>query len=394
MRICLFTPTFLPQVGGVELAVHYTAKALAEQGHEVTILTFRWKGREVAPDGYRVASMVPGLARLKGRLSPVKEYAVALALARLHRRWRYDVLHVHMAYPGGPAAMLLRRWLKVPTVITCHAADVQTYPELGYGFRLDRRLERRMRLGLEKADAVTAVSQSVARDVHALCPAIGDVHIVPNGVASDRFGHAPLDMRRALGIGTAEKVILAVGRNHPKKGYSLLLKALAILKRSHDSFRCVIVGKDTDSLQADISALNLESTVHLVGQVPKDGILAPGPSSVPPPELVSLYLQSDVLVSPSYIEGFSLVLPEAMMAGLPVVATRAPGNVDIVENDENGLLVNTGDAQGMASALYRILSDESLRKRLSHSARRTGMRYDWRRITAMYLDVYHKVAAR
>jgi glycosyltransferase involved in cell wall biosynthesis len=314
-------------------------------------------------------------------------------------RWRYDILHVHTAYPGGVAAATLRGIIKVPAIVTCHAADVQVHQELGYGLRLEPGIEAKIRCGLVSADAVTAVSKSVAGDVLALCPGIGNVPVVPNGVARRRFesnpstssGQVPANMRASLGIGPEHKLILAVGRNHPKKGYPDLVRALGILSQRRSDFRCVIVGGGTESLTPEIRALGLEETVILAGQYPRNGTNHLGPESAPPDELVSLYLESDVFVLPSYIEGLPLVIPEAMMAGLPVVATDVPGNKDVVVDGNNGMLVPAGDVHALVSSLDRILSDSEMHKRLSDGARHTASQLDWPQIARSYISIYESV---
>lgn len=387
MRVCVFTSSFLPVIGGVELAVHHIASNLAELGHEVAVVTYT-RGAPRQQGGYRLHSLPPGIARLKGRTAFLLEYTTALWLAALWLRWRYDVLNVHMAYPGGVVAALLKRWTGVKTVVTCHAADVQVLPELGYGYRLQPCIEAKTRYGLQMADAVTAVSQSVAEDVSALCPAVPDIYVVANGVAQERFRSNPANMRRRLGIGPEHRVVLAVGRNHPKKGYSDLVQAVGLLSRQFPDLRCVIVGEGTESLLPIIRDLGLEEIVLLTGKIPPEGFTSLGPDSVPADELVSLYMESDVFVLPSLIEGFPLVLPEAMMAGMPVVATRVAGNSDVVVDGVNGLLVPPADVVGLAAGIERVLTDDALRRQLSEGALRTAKQYTWREIASRYMAVY------
>ena len=390
MRICIFTPTFLPNIGGVELAVHYVASNLTALGHEVVVVTFWSRGRRGEPNtnSYTVRSIVPGVSRLGGRLAFIGEYSIVFALAALWVRWRYNVLHVHLAYPGGYAAALLKRLVKAPVVVTCHAADIQVVPELNYGLRLKPGLEAKIKYGLQRADFVTAVSESVASDIRALCPNVRALKVVPNGVASERFTVKPFSIRQELGLPPHAKLILAVGRNHPKKGYATLVEAISLLSKRHTDFRCVIVGRDTETLRPAIREMGLEEVILLPGQFPPCGLDALQPDSIPPDELVGLYLESDVFVSPSLIEGFALVIPEAMMAGLPVVATDVPGNRDIVVDGVNGLLVPPADAQALASSLELILMDGTIGERMSTAARETATRYDWRRIAESYLSVY------
>jgi glycosyltransferase involved in cell wall biosynthesis len=387
MRICIFTPTFLPTIGGVELAVHHIATELSHKGHEVVVLTFRGDGSD-SGRSYRVCSMLPGLARFGGKMAFVKEDGIAASLALLYTRWRFDVLNVHMAYPGGIAASIFKRLFNVPTVLTCHAVDVQSHPELGYGMRLMPGMESRIRRGIERADVVTAVSESVAGDVKELCSGVGPVSVIPNGVAGSRFQLPNIDMREELGINATDRIILTVGRNHPKKGFANLAKAIGKLHERRGDVKCVIAGDGTQTLQTLIDMLDLRDVVLIPGRIPnaKGGKL--DPSAIPHDQLVSLYMTSDVFTMPSYIEGLPLVIPEAMMAGLPVVATNVPGNRDIVVHGHNGILIPPGDVDALANSLENVLSDDAARARLSSGARATAESLDWSNIASSYESVY------
>ncbi|GFP32963.1 hypothetical protein HKBW3S42_01274, partial [Candidatus Hakubella thermalkaliphila] len=99
--------------------------------------------------------------------------------------------------------------------------------------------------------------------------------------------------------------------------------------------------------------------------------------ALPQEDLVSAYLSSDIFVSPSLIEGFALVLPEALAAGLPVVATDVPGNRDAIVDGYNGLIARARDPQDLAEKILVLLEDEDRRMRMSANARKSSLRYDW-----------------
>jgi glycosyltransferase involved in cell wall biosynthesis len=106
------------------------------------------------------------------------------------------------------------------------------------------------------------------------------------------------------------------------------------------------------------------------------------------------YARAGAFVMPSWAEGLSNALLEAMAFGLPVVATRIGGNVDLVEDGVNGLLVEPGDPDGLASALARVLGDEALAGRLGAAARRTVLDgYTMERAAERYLDLYRAALA-
>jgi glycosyltransferase involved in cell wall biosynthesis len=115
--------------------------------------------------------------------------------------------------------------------------------------------------------------------------------------------------------------------------------------------QCVIAGEGSERarLDAEISRLNMGSKVKLVGFVP---------------DTLSLINASDLFVLPSLAEPFGLVLLEAMALGIPVIATKAGGPVEIIRDGESGLLVPSSDAGALAEAIGKLAGDSGTAKRL------------------------------
>jgi glycosyltransferase involved in cell wall biosynthesis len=197
-------------------------------------------------------------------------------------------------------------------------------------------------------------------------------------------------------LNSTDRVILAVGRNHPKKGYGDLIEAMALVKRKFEKAKCVIIGAGTENLAPMVKDLGLQGEVVLAGEIPtaRGELLDLTALVLPHGDLVSAYLSSDIFVSPSLIEGFALVIPEALAAGLPVVATDVPGNRDAVVKGYNGLITNPRAPQDLAEKILVLLEDEDLRRRMSANARESSLRYDWGKITEEYMKVYEHLLAK
>jgi glycosyltransferase involved in cell wall biosynthesis len=166
-------------------------------------------------------------------------------------------------------------------------------------------------------------------------------------------------------------VLLFHGRVDRRKGVLDLLEALP------DGVRLVVsgIGPDLDAAkeQAD------DRTTFL-------GYVAPDDA----PEV---YRSADVFVSPTYSEGFSNTVLEAMASGLPVVSTSSVGVVDCIRHDENGLLHEPGDVDGLRELLERVLADAALRERLSATALEEVRRlYSWPVLARSISDVYEELA--
>lgn len=163
-------------------------------------------------------------------------------------------------------------------------------------------------------------------------------------------------LRARLGIRGSEAVLLTIGRLSLEKGHADLLRALGRLQSSPHQWKLVIVGlgPERDLLSGLARSLGISQQVVFAG-FHRD---------------VSLFYSiADVFVLPSHSEGSSNVLLEAMMAGVPIVATNAGGNPEIVLHEETGLLVPVGDQAPLADAIRRLLQEPRFAWRLAESAR-------------------------
>ena len=163
-------------------------------------------------------------------------------------------------------------------------------------------------------------------------------------------------MRRELGLPEGSMVIGLVGRlDHWGKGHKELFEAMASLKE-HYPLHALIVGggRRIDEVKALAASLGLADVVHFLG---------------PRPDVPDLLHAMDIFVLPSYSEGLSLALLEAMAAGLPVIATAVGGTPEVVTDGGNGLLIPPRDAAALAAALERLLGDPDFARRLGANAR-------------------------
>lgn len=299
-----------------------------------------------------------------------------LAMRRLVRTWKPDVIYAQWFTPQGVVAALVARATGVPWVLTTHASDVSVWhklPFLGGGI---------VRALLPTAQRITAVSTgTLARargffDVDEWATIEPKVRIIPMGapaIADARAGTTAASTTRP------PPTLLFIGRLAEKKGIPVLLDALS---RLDASVRLVIAGTGPEeaALRAQVVRLGLIDRVEFAGFVTgaaKDALIA----------------AADVVVVPSVVtpsgdaEGLPVVVLEAMAAGRLCVATDASGAGDVITDGENGFLVPARDSEALASRLRVVLSlDLPARERISARARESMVALQWPLLARRHLE--------
>ncbi len=194
------------------------------------------------------------------------------------------------------------------------------------------------------------------------------LRVIANGVNLHDFTSRP-DHARKKSASNAGFNIAFIGRLDPVKRIDDLVRAMLRLSPRDVRLNIYGDGEQRATLRKLIDQLTLSERVVLHGNTPAAAALS----------------ASGLLVLPSEAEGFGLVLIEAMAAGVPIVATYAPGIRDVIRDGQTGLLVPVGDVDALAAAIDQLASDASLRQRLIENGREAvHRRYTWDRILPLY----------
>jgi glycosyltransferase involved in cell wall biosynthesis len=276
-----------------------------------------------------------------------------VAVARLARSSQAQVIHSH-GKGAGLYGRLAGWWTGVPVVHTLHGIHYHRYPP---GVRwlylwLERRLAR-------LSHAIVHVSESQARQAARLGLDQGRQRVIVNGIdaAEVRAAAASQPIARAsLGLGPDDQVVGTVARLDRVKGLDVLVGAMIGLRRRCPAAALVVVGEGPAraAVERHVRAARLDGRVRLAGAVVGAARICPA---------------LDVYVSASWGEGLPLALLEAMACGLPVVATRVTGHVDVVVDGVTGFLVPPGDPAALADRIEQLLGDEPLRRALGQAGR-------------------------
>jgi glycosyltransferase involved in cell wall biosynthesis len=341
-----------------EITVLFIIKPERGAGAEMVLVE---AAKRLDPDRFRVICglltpdrdgvIPPGLATVDFRMPGLNGWVWLRFFFRLcwviYRR-RVDLIHVNSYVPGN-YARLAAALMQVPIIIDHWHGFTR--------FNGKRRLICRV-LG-RFTDLSIAVSQGV-KDY--LVQEIGldpaKIRVVPNGVDIAAMDAArPGDaVRRELGLPEGLAVIGLVGRlDHWGKGHKELFTAMAGLKERYPIHALIIGdGRRMDEVRGLAASLGLGGEVHFLG--PRQDV----------PDLLNAM---DIFVLPSYSEGVSLALLEAMAAGKPVIATAVGGTPEVVTDGVTGLLIPPRDAGALAGALERLLADPAFAQHLGANAR-------------------------
>ncbi|HEY0780499.1 MAG TPA: glycosyltransferase family 4 protein, partial [Gemmatirosa sp.] len=294
---------------------------------------------------------------------------------RLHAERPFDLLHAQYGYPTGFAALEAGRRLRLPVVVSIQGGD-------GHWVGLCCGTHRRaMRAVLAHADALLIGARSFAEEVHAnLGAPLDRFTIVPGAVDVTRFTPRPGWTPGTL-VDPAEPRLVYHGRVDRRKGALDLLDAFARLTADGRRARLVVsgIGPDSAAVADRTRELQLTERVTLRGPAAYD-------------DVPRVYHDGDVFVSPTYAEGFSNTILEAMASGLAVVCTHTVGVVDCLRDGDNGLLVPPGDVAALTAALARVLDDTALRARLAATAlAEVRATYSWPAIARQIVGEYARV---
>jgi glycosyltransferase involved in cell wall biosynthesis len=310
----------------------------------------------------------------------------------LERRYGIDIWHATVGFPLGAAVIAYCRSANAPHLVRCVGDDIQVKADIGYGMRLDPRVDREVRQWLPLAQRLVAITDSVAEEYAALGISDRKIARIPNGVDLARFrDHRPeRDLRQELGISSDAVVFLALGRYHPKKNFEQVIAAARLLrKRTTQPFAVIIAGTGTEVLRREIANSGIGGFVFVHQPSPVAGSISA--VRLPDDEILDLYACADVFIMSSTIETFGIVTVEAMASGLPVIAAESPGSRDVIGNGKHGLAYD-GTTPGLERKMATML-DASTRGAWKDEAIRRAADFDWSEIVDDYICLYRELIA-
>lgn len=365
--------TCYPSVGGSGIIATELGKLLAEKGHEIHFITSGLPFRldkvysnifyhEVEVNNYSVFQYPP------------YDLSLANKMAEVVQREKLDILHVHYAMPHAICAFLAKEMVggNLKIVTTLHGTDITVLGD-------DQSLSEMIRFGIEKSDAVTAVSVDLIEQTEQLLHTTKKILPVYNFVDDRVYYKKDCNcLRKEYKIADHEKVVIHVSNFRSVKRVPDVVRSFAKIVEHVDAKLLLLGdGPEYSKVCQIVKQLGIQDKVLFLGNQ----------------KHVADFLSiSDLMMLLSEKESFGLVLLEAMACEVPVIGTDAGGIPEVIADGITGFVCKIGDIDTIASRAVDILTDNLLHEKLAReSLKRAKNYFSQETIISKYEDIYYNV---
>ena len=384
MRIAFFTNCYKPLINGVVSSIVSLKNAYEKKGHSTFVFAPKVNGFVDREDNiFRYHSV---------NLTNKVKYPIAIPLSfrasKVIKNFNPDIVHIHHPFVLSMPAIMYAARLKIPKILTIHtqyeryAYYVSPVPQV----ITNEAIRMIVSSFASKVDIITTPSESMKTIINNY-NIRKEIVVIPNAIDLKVFQEKDEEecnrIREQLKIAKEDVVLLYVGRISFEKNIEKIIKSLSLVNEKNiNKAKLVLVGEGNalKKLKSMVKSLGLQEDVKFVGAVES--------------EIVKSYYQiSNIFTFTSTSETFGMVIIEAMASGLPVLAVKAPGVVDIINDGFDGVLVED-DVSEFAICLELLIKNEDVRKRLSKGAFYTAQRYSIDSISDQMLILYQKLIQR
>ena len=383
MKVCHIITRMI--VGGAQENTLFSARGLADHGHEVELIT----GPSPGPEGELLKNEknilnfpVVECPYLVREISPVKDFQAYCFLVKYFREKKFDVVHTHSS-KAGIIGRLAARAAGVPLVVhTIHGLAFHRF-EKPWKNRMYILLER---FAAKRCDRIYAVAQAmIDQSLNAGIGKKEQYKVVYSGMELEPFLTSVREktLRQSLGIPEDALVIGTVARLFPLKGYEELFRMIPDLVKKYPKLHFLFVGNGTlrEDLESQAEKGGFRNRISFAGLVP-------------PHEVYRYVAQMDILVHFSLREGLPRAAVQGLASGKPVIAYALDGTPEVVHPGSTGFLVEPGDTQEAEKAVEFLLDHED--KRLEMGANGRNLVKDvfgWKRMSDILMEDYKEQLA-
>ena len=363
------------QLGGAQRIVIELAGRLAQSNWEVCVITNERGLLLQDLQGIRGVEVIT-VATLRREITPFKDLLALVRITSLLNNFKPDIVHTHTP-KAGLIGRVAARLLGIPCIHTVHGigCDVSAMSLVEKVYLACERLAAKL------STVQVMVSERLRKTCveHGLAPD-GKVRVISGGFDARHFAKLPTrsQARAALGLPVEGVVIGTVSCMKPGKRVGDFVEVCKQVRSVIPNMTAVVAGDGElrQKIQRQIDHGGLEESTRLLGWR----------RDVP-----AIMAALDVFVLMSAHEGLGLVVLEAMAAGVPVVATRVDGCIEIIEGTRAGVLIERGDIEGGAAAVVRLLNDRGRLEQMGRRARKGVARWNFNAMCERYKEVYWEV---
>ena len=400
MKILFVQNRFYPAIGGAERHTYLLSKYLAKKGHEVTVYTTTSLSKD---DVLSIALSPPFFVKPKIKANlPKEEFIEIFTVKRFDMRLRFwsfnwipemfkklkatahefDIIHAHGYHVSSSlASCYYAKKCKKPFILTAH--DLIIPDDLPTDAKLFKKIYDKTfgRYLLKNSTRLIALTEDQIQQYAERGGDVSKIRIIPNGIELDKYRNAKTnpDIIAKYGIDDVDKVLLFVGRIDKYKGIQDVIEAMPVILSKHHNIKFIVVGGDygyKSELKKLSEKLNVDKSVVFTGNISKE-------------ELIELYKRADIFVFPSKMEGFGIVLLEAIASGTLCIAYSIPSVRKIIKDNENGVLVKNKNE--LLDKILYYLDNVEEKKKIETNAFKYVENYDIKSIITKLVMIYEEI---
>ena len=330
MRILFWTDGFWPRLGGIETQGFHFVQGMQQRGHQYIVLAQRdhpsWKDDEQFR-GISIKRIDFNAIIEKRQLGLMRE--TEKYIEWILKEFRPDLIHLNASVGGSAFVFLLfMKLFKLPTVLTLHAP-----------YLLEGKFPPLIEKITTSIDQIYCVSDWVLTEMRKHLPHLSHkFRRIYNGLDAPKTTPRPLSF--------SPPILLAFGRLSWEKGFETALRAFALLKKRGSNAQLIVGGggPERENLEQLANELGLNHSVQFTGVLSEE-------------ERLATFNKATIVLVPSILESFGLVILEAMQLERPVIASRIEGAPEVVSEGETGLLVPMKDPEALSNAIETLLQD-------------------------------------
>lgn len=382
MNFCMVNAFFYPYIGGSEKHMYELGRRVAKE-ENFHVLTSQLNGtkKEETFQKMKVHRVPANMYKMPLIYPPPMVFcpSAKTKLEELDKKHDFDLFNLHGRwFPDFAYCVRYANRHKKLSTLTLHNARplgispivslLGTFFDLAYGVRV-----------LKHVDRIISVSAAAKEDISNYGIDKKKIEVIHNGVDTKVMKPSKKTYKEKYGDGF-DNLLIFQGRIIKQKGLDYLLKAMPEILEEYPSTRLLIIGKGgmLPQLQKMVKKLGIEKNVVFPGFIPEK-------------ELPNMFSSPDVFVLPSLWEVLPITLLEALSCGVPLLASDAGGNPEIIKQGKNGYIFRKKNNPEMIEKLRIMLDDSKLRKKMGKESRKIALNeFDWEIITDKTLDFYDK----